>query len=174
MMIDITISTHALTWRATRASIFWSICRSISTHALTWRATFKFLSVDYLCVFLPTPSHGGRPAASGGSGPPGAISTHALTWRATLIGSMTIHLMEFLPTPSHGGRLLQPSDEAKTTEFLPTPSHGGRPAATLLFMDKSEFLPTPSHGGRPSESRYYTSYPIISTHALTWRATRLF
>ena len=55
------ISTHALTWRATAALPVDFVDLAISTHALTWRATFFKKSkkvYDY-------------------------ISTHALTWRAT-------------------------------------------------------------------------------------------
>ena len=56
------ISTHALTWSATRSPPCKNpLMKPISTHALTWSATFKF----------PT------------NGITNKISTHALTWSAT-------------------------------------------------------------------------------------------
>ena len=42
-------------------------------------------------------------------------------------------------------------------------------ARALQIADK--FLPTPSHGGRHFSSVCSISFNIISTHALTWRAT---
>ncbi len=57
----IVISTHALTWRATKYTPRHQMTKNISTHALTWRAT--------------------RPLAKKPQEP--RISTHALTWRAT-------------------------------------------------------------------------------------------
>ncbi len=60
--LTISISTHALTWRATRSSYDWMGCG---------------------LQFLPTPSHGGRPLAYTAGKTAKIISTHALTWRAT-------------------------------------------------------------------------------------------
>ena len=54
------LSTHALTWRATdkfKPALF---RRRISTHALTWRATVQARLHASVTQFLPTPSHGGR------------------------------------------------------------------------------------------------------------------
>ena len=55
--------------------------------------------------FLPTPSHGGRPAGAG-------------------VGAVGVE--RFLPTPSHGGRLKAQKYVTVDEKFLPTPSHGGR------------------------------------------------
>ena len=102
----VSISTHALTWRATLVVISHLLRDCISTHALTWRATQTRGNVDTthvdfyprphmegdiddpdaedeLVKFLPTPSHGGRPSAAGWEVQGLHISTHALTWRAT-------------------------------------------------------------------------------------------
>ncbi len=79
----LTISTHALTWRATAGVRPYKLLDVISTHALTWRATYCApLSVCAQRDFYPRPHMEGdlwcviSPAARD-------ISTHALTWRAT-------------------------------------------------------------------------------------------
>ena len=78
------------------------------------------------------------------------ISTHALAWRATSLSQTSLsQKSRFLPTPSHGGRLCQVHGSTTPRRFLPTPSHGGRRVGLLA-------------GSLPS---------VISTHALTWRAT---
>ena len=56
------ISTHALTWSATKVLPFWDVTKRISTHALTWSATDS-VHLPYISLFF--------------------ISTHALTWSAT-------------------------------------------------------------------------------------------
>ena len=38
--------------------------------------------------------------------------------------------------------------------------------------NRAPFLPTPSHGGRPHWNMDQTKQVMISTHALTWRATK--
>ena len=78
----------------------------ISTHALTWRATKTFIQIGAAVyhfyprphmegdtkrrrcgpppsLFLPTPSHGGRQSRCRPNQTDQTISTHALTWRAT-------------------------------------------------------------------------------------------
>ena len=98
----------------------------ISTHALTWRATVLAALEIFEQLFLPTPSHGGRPCGCGAGrneiyfyprphmegdrhqAPEirsRSISTHALTWRATRHPPYCTLIFLFLPTPSHGGRL---------------------------------------------------------------------
>ena len=101
-------------------------------------------------VFLPTPSRGGRPKMHIFSIALAIISTHALAWRATSLSQTSLsQKSRFLPTPSHGGRLCQVHGSTTPRRFLPTPSHGGRRVGLLA-------------GSLPS---------VISTHALTWRAT---
>ena len=58
----VAISTHALTWSATRQYKSFTAATKISTHALTWSATVG-------STVLKQPLE---------------ISTHALTWSATL------------------------------------------------------------------------------------------
>ena len=77
------------------------------------------------------------------------ISTHALTWRATRRCCARCR---------------------SSNLFLPTPSHGGRHKRLIADTDEVLFLPTPSHGGRRMVE-WVTKYWLISTHALTWRAT---
>ena len=121
-----TISTHALTWRATRYAKNNQITLEISTHALTWRATSFDSSSSCPTVFLPTPSHGGRPHARRVVGAvvddfyprPHMegdllfcdccheifdISTHALTWRATWTRTATSQAADFYPRPHMEG-----------------------------------------------------------------------
>ena len=165
------ISTHALTWRATTAVFYPARKGLISTHALTWRATVQAELDSLKAIFLPTPSHGGRPRVTGSPSP---------TW-------------EFLPTPSHGGRLerwcspspaLGISTHALTwratgsnrltkniTSFLPTPSHGGRPIGPQGEQGPKDFYPRPHMEGDITTTKT-CKYITISTHALTWRATQ--
>ena len=122
---------------------------TISTHALTWRATHQLsYSGNPLLYFYPRPHMEGDGGLSGRAGrhrnfyprphmegdgqswgiirlgnhfyprphmegdcvrftaaPPPGISTHALTWRATTGRSRCgCCPSQFLPTPSHGGR----------------------------------------------------------------------
>ena len=131
--------------------------------------TVKGISLE----FLPTPSHGGRLRAPR---------------RASGWGD------RFLPTPSHGGRRgMSTWRLSLTPKFLPTPSHGGRPPIVTpgtpghnfyprphmegdigIAADEPKrfgFLPTPSHGGRLLPISQEHRAALISTHALTWRAT---
>ena len=187
------ISTHALTWRATSQEPRGAGNGDISTHALTWRATFVVSVSVFYHTFLPTPSHGGRrPAlraacrtgqisthaltwrATGPAGPqgePGPISTHALTWRATgpagpqgEPGPISTHALTWRATRLSSLRYIP-------FRFLPTPSHGGRLAPVFRVGVDVIFLPTPSHGGRRPSDRHKLPGGLISTHALTWRAT---
>ena len=82
-------------------------------------------------------------------------------------------LLEFLPTPSHGGRLCSIILEwSGKILFLPTPSHGGR---RVLLQTPSvpykDFYPRPHMEGDAGQNGGVLS-PDISTHALTWRATK--
>ena len=101
---DKMISTHALTWRATRDSACTSIVDIfLPTPSHGGRRQLRHDGIKW-SRFLPTPSHGGRPVAGsakpqrrhfyprphmeGDSTPARVrpwmrISTHALTWRAT-------------------------------------------------------------------------------------------
>ena len=144
---------------------------SISTHALTWRATRNRRSNPGSKEFLPTPSHGGRPLAPpfppvglqflptpshGGRlhthiivGPEQCISTHALTWRATLTdcgcgspGGISTHALTWRAT----GAGLASCFEVKN--FYPRPHMEGDHNPLRLSPCPREFLPTPSHGGR--------------------------
>ena len=79
-----------------------------------------------------------------------AISTHALTWRATI----------YLRVPDIEG-----------IGFLPTPSHGGRPKGSVFALPLSNFYPRPHMEGDPFKFLSVDYLRVISTHALTWRAT---
>ena len=80
------------------------------------------------------------------------ISTHALTWRATSVGFSFATRARFLPTPSHGGRQRQWSFPLPLSNFYPRPH---------------------MEGDRRLHGRW-RGCQMISTHALTWRATFLF
>ena len=100
--------------------------------------------------FLPTPSHGGRHAAGEVTEFDDPISTHALTWRATFAAREA---------------------ELEQAVFLPTPSHGGRPKGSVFALPLSNFYPRPHmEGDAPDCCPLFKK--SISTHALTWRATR--
>ena len=126
VMLDlIAISTHALTWRATKGSgLFHCPCR-ISTHALTWRATSTILKFSArIFYFYPRPHMEGD-AKKALSRKELAISTHALTWRATESGEFVADSSQFLPTPSHGGRLATVDFSNDFEDFYPRPHMEG-------------------------------------------------
>ena len=147
------ISTHALTWRATLPSPTQSADQRdfyprphmegdalktyiegtdfISTHALTWRATRRKIKASVWRLFLPTPSHGGRPWRK-----------RSMYWQSY-----------FYPRPHMEGDSIVSASQSVTDAFLPTPSHGGRRSSAKSCGGlPSVFLPTPSHGGRPSRA----------------------
>ena len=78
-----------------------------------------------------------------------SISTHALTWRAT----KRYHA------------------EKNGEEFLPTPSHGGRPRHWGQHVSVQSFYPRPHMEGDVVLFGLFNPLLVISTHALTWRAT---
>ena len=92
------ISTHALTWSATRKAL-WIVKRiQISTHALTWSATFAQRPAP---LALP-------------------ISTHALTWSATILQQRQRRYDEFQLTRSRGAR------PSSTFSFSSSPNFNSR------------------------------------------------
>ena len=100
------------------------------------------------------------------------ISTHALTWRATVSHLANIPSTQvFLPTPSHGGRQSKLKGLADEAGFLPTPSHGGRRGRSHDSSGSRNFYPRPHMEG-DIRIRQSVQHRPISTHALTWRATR--
>ena len=80
---------------------------------------------------------------------------------------------DFYPRPHMEGDSPASSFSRRQQGFLPTPSHGGRPNQPNQDSLYREFLPTPSHGGRRAALFITPSVVLISTHALTWRATFL-
>ena len=147
---------------------------SISTHALTWRATDNHISftgnitnfyprphvegdfgaavqLPSFGAFLPTPSRGGRPA------------DHC---------TVSLHHRHFYPRPHVEGDIFSSFSTTTVPEFLPTPSRGGRPVSlhhrqkqasyfyprphvegdTIMQSEnwnrRAIFLPTPSRRGR--------------------------
>ena len=145
------ISTHALTWRATFGIFALSEDgQYISTHALTWRATVKVLmSYSTQTHFYPRPHMEGDARRR-----PHLPSTGG-----------------FLPTPSHGGRPKTPPASLSMTNFYPRPHMEGDKSPARYSAAANLFLPTPSHGGRPFIEFCNNDKEQISTHALTWRAT---
>ncbi len=144
------ISTHALTWRATGYRQYDCDPLKISTHALTWRAT----------------------AARGGKRQAVRISTHALTWRATACPTCRLqHRSNFYPRPHMEGDPAVLSVKPFSINFYPRPHMEGDKWDKPFKVVYREFLPTPSHGGRHFSLYNIYSIRLISTHALTWRAT---
>ena len=123
------ISTHALTWRATSRWAGTYLVRNISTHALTWRATFAY---KYGQLFHYISTHALTWRATGEAVAEAVadyfISTHALTWRATQ-PIVAVHLLatDFYPRPHMEGDFSVSICQQPIKPFLPTPSHGGRP-----------------------------------------------
>ena len=82
----------------------------------------------------------------------------------------------FLPTPSHGGRQQRPQRTCQSRrDFYPRPHmEGDATRSDVKAKTAPAFLPTPSHGGRLVEAYLGVPVDIISTHALTWRATTVY
>ena len=148
---NFSISTHALTWRATRWIRWGSNRLTISTHALTWRATRVGVVTTAVYEFLPTPSHGGRLESTPPYYHSFSISTHALTWRATMVAKVHI-FCDFISTHALTWRATVQIVRLHNTRypnFYPRPHMEGDVMRIFGGFDFSKFLPTPSHGGRP-------------------------
>ena len=141
--LDSQISTHALTWSATESCFIRQLDIQISTHALTWSAT-SVLLIDL-----------GK----------AIISTHALTWSATDNDCRKRTAKKFQLTHSRGvrldrnGRNLTPNFNSRThvecDKYIPVGVY------TII-----EFQLTHSRGVRPGRSGYAagTAYFNSRTH----------
>ena len=123
---------------------------AISIHALTWRATSASAPPQpAAALFLPTPSHGGRPRQ------PQPCQRRS----------------EFLPTPSHGGRREGRIGTGETqADFYPRPHMEGDVFGWKRRQRAGNFYPRPHMEG-DSTTLFLPTKTTISTHALTWRAT---
>ena len=151
------ISTHALTWRATRVAAFGSAQpmrflptpsrggRRFDTEINNSKMEFlptpsrggRRLRVPWLSLpiqFLPTPSRGGRLEGTIHHVQGEDISTHALTWRATCEHPRAEKIFVFLPTPSRGGRLLHGSRASLSRDFYPRPHVEGDKSQTNMVQ----------------------------------------
>ena len=148
------ISTHALTWRATRKVFEREQRQMISTHALTWRATRSKMTDLLFREFLPTPSHGGRRTIL--FLPPGDVRDFYP--RPHMEGDERYLPMRqcypnFYPRPHmEGDRDGYLCQECRKYDFYPRPHMEGDTRILLGKRQDREFLPTPSHGGRPVNS----------------------
>ena len=89
-----------------------------------------------------------------------------------MLSNLLADVNQFLPTPSHGGRHTDISSPCAFRDFYPRPHMEGDLSLSNISLITLKFLPTPSHGGRPAGQNGGVLSPYISTHALTWRATR--
>ena len=122
--------------------------------------------------FLPTPSHGGRPAWHTEGAAVTTISTHALTWRATVYQVLFSQSQLFLPTPSHGGRPADWQHDHPPDDFYPRPHMEGDSASnTLWLFGRISTHALTWRATAPGTACAHTAR--ISTHALTWRATSI-
>ena len=167
------ISTHALTWRATN-----DLGQTITTYGDFYpRPHMEGDITVYVPLWMSTDFYP-RPHMEGdalGSAINDVmeISTHALTWRATVPQQNSFYLnSHFYPRPHMEGDLCQVHGSTTPRRFLPTPPHGGRLVEDIALLIPLGFLPTPSHGGRQLSKEVKKTLGDISTHALTWRATR--
>ena len=100
------------------------------------------------------------------------ISTHALTWRATKTWyTNNKDVANFYPRPHMEGDRSRPESSGTGQNFYPRPHMEGDIRSLGLYASVHQFLPTPSHGGRRESVLKYLWLVMISTHALTWRAT---
>ena len=123
--------------------------------------------------FYPRPPHGGRRAEKLFERARQEISTHALRMEgdfsprlSRLTRQISTHALRM------EGDLVIPSPIACADVFLPTPSAWRATSAILKYPSVLKFLPTPSAWRATARARLFGCSAEISTHALTWRATR--
>ena len=146
------ISTHALTWSATAVlGLNVNTVSEISTHALTWSATAATLENLGLAK----------------------ISTHALTWSAT---SFRVHWKHcdgrFQLTRSRGARLTSSLGKIMYPDFNSRAHVERDRTMPCTVATAAKFQLTRSRGARHTTQRAAYLLWVISTHALTWSATR--
>ena len=192
------ISTHALTWSATLTSkplaaaqafqltrsrgarpvgtFGWQREHYISTHALTWSATKRFsIRLRRDSEFQLTRSRGARPSLY--SSPSSCISN--FNSRAHVerdaFGLLLLFVSAlFQLTRSRGARRNKRRLHSRpTTRFQLTRSRGARREGLLdEIIDQLDFN-SRAHVERDSFVRHLRVYfLVISTHALTWSATK--
>ena len=145
----------------------------ISTHALTWRATPRRSQEDRFCnYFYPRPH-------MEGDGTTVTVNNLQDDFypRPHMEGDFSrshgwAQSPYFYPRPHMEGDILPNRDTLVGSNFYPRPHMEGDVGTDASQQMLSEFLPTPSHGGRLRATPFFTVTVWISTHALTWRATR--
>ena len=151
------ISTHALTWRATRARgcVLLGIWGFLPTPSHGGRLLI-LRSIATGIRFLPTPSHGGRPHFYHSQNSGQDISTHALTWRATSGFVMRLIFVEdFYPRPHMEGDGLYAVFCPMTTNFYPRPHMEGDCDHRISAMDQKHFYPRPHMEGDSRVARRF-------------------
>ena len=103
------------------------------------------------------------------------ISTHALTWSATLIyGDSSVYPFISTHALTWSATLLSHSLNVVHILFQLTRSRGARLRRRIWIMNTKVFQLTRSRGARPSIIGSCLGIMSISTHALTWSATKDF
>ena len=146
------ISTHALTWSATKSYFVRRLDSQISTHALTWSATHLFHCYNYTTFHFNSRTH-------------------------VECDRIQIHMLPVLPefqlTHSRGVRHGKVLFCGKDVAFQLTHSRGVRRFRDIPQRDFCIFQLTHSRGVRPLITHSRRPDAEISTHALTWSATFL-
>ncbi len=188
------ISTHALTWSATRLSsvtqftILFQLTRSRGARRVLFSrsgAEEKFQltrsrgarrrnsNATIFSTNFNSRAHVERDLADPMSKPlSSAISTHALTWSATRLSSVTQFTILFQLTRSRGARRVLFSRSGAEEKFQLTRSRGARRRNSNATIFSTNFN-SRAHVERDLADPM--SKPLssaISTHALTWSATR--
>ena len=166
----------------------------ISTHALTWSATLSFRTMDVATIFQLTRSRGARRKLTDRTDKIGKFQlTRSRGARPYSPLQYTI-FKPFQLTRSRGARRDTPRRAGVLLSFQLTRSRGARPrrldslASHVNFnsrahVERDPFPPlitppllsfqlTRSRGARPALVRQLAVLCRISTHALTWSATR--
>ena len=78
--VEISISTHTLTWSVTEVQMSFTEMQVISTHTLTWSVTGEEVKVRFVK----------------------GISTHTLTWSVTALKKLQMKFCKFQLTRSRG------------------------------------------------------------------------
>ena len=145
------ISTHALTWSATCTGIVRLRQHKISTHALTWSATHALLNHNLRNI----------------------ISTHALTWSATNSCQLQQITWAFQLTHSRGVRQFLIYAFQSMQKYFNSRTHVECDGTLYGDQYKDLYFNSRTHVECDTNISLNKLSSCISTHALTWSATKL-
>ena len=167
------ISTHALTWSATRNSHRrCGAIRYFNSRAHVERDPRHLPLSTTRLIFQLTRSRGARRHMLGDLVSLKQISTHALTWSATPRTRCEFSLPRHFNSRAHVERDTEDKTKKRRILNFNSRAHVERDRQTVnLAVPIVSFQLTRSRGARQTAAKPYQTPRSISTHALTWSAT---